>query len=238
MTNTDLRTLANELDTTMTLVRDLVHEVQVGPGREHLRGRLVELADRLAGRPDLTELPVMIVRAYSGLTEALGGIRVSREAIQSYAADRINRSQARLNEVSSATESATLELMNGIDRALAIIDELGREEQPADDTTAPINTLRDELNQLFGHLQFQDITAQQIAGVAAALEEIERQVHAVALLFDQHEIAGMVAATPAAPAPPVSTETLTYNADASFDRSIHRQAQADQAFAQAANPRP
>src|SRR5262245_56848550 len=124
MEGKDIGTLANELDTTMALVRELVREVHAGAAADRLRGRLVDLADHLTRRPDLAALPTLVLRAYTEVIEVLGGIRLSREAIRTYTFERITKGHDKLTEVSSATETATMELMNGIDRSLALLDQV------------------------------------------------------------------------------------------------------------------
>ncbi len=59
----------------------------------------------------------MLLRAHAEITEILGGIRLTREAIEAHAVERIRETQSKLTDVTSTTESATLELMNGLDRS-------------------------------------------------------------------------------------------------------------------------
>jgi hypothetical protein len=224
MEGRDIRTLATELDTTMGLVRELLAEVEQRAAAGQADGRLVELANRLGGRPDLAALPTLVVRAYSEVIEALGGIRLGRETIQTYTFERIQKGHSKLSEVNSATESATLELMNGIDRALALLERVGSELPVAGPGRTALEVLKDEMNELFGHLQFQDITAQQLAGVGALLEDIEGRVRGVAALFNQR--------TP--PTGEAAPERGAFNAEASFASVKDRQAMIDAAFSRKA----
>lgn len=166
----DLRTLAIEFQGTMDPVDQLVSEVNIGAEAHTLRGRLVELARVLGRRPDLTALPGIVLRAYSEVTDALGGIQQGREAIRH-----------------------------------------------------AIDSLRDELNEFFGHLQFQDITAQQLAGVGGLLEDIETRVQSVVTRFDGRAVTAAVGDGK-------GQLTGAYNADATFDRISARQAAIDAAF--------
>jgi hypothetical protein len=221
MDGRDIRTLTAELDSTMRLVRELVREVQLGASPDQVRGRLVDLADHLTRRPDLMALPSLVVRAYAEVLEALGGIRLGRETIQSYQFDRIQKGHHKLSEVNSATESATMELMNGIDRSLALLDQVGAELPAAGPGRSALDLLRHEMNDLFGHLQFQDITAQQLAGVGALLEDIEGRLRAVAVLFNER--------TPATG--DVVADHAGFNGNATFANVEDRQAMIDAAFA-------
>jgi hypothetical protein len=220
MDGRDIRTLTTELESTMRLVRELVREVQLGASADQIRGRLVDLADHLTRRPDLAALPTLVIRAYAEVVDALGGIRLGRETIQSYQLDRIEAGHHQLSEVSSATESATMELMNGIDRSLALLDQVAAELPAAGAGRAALEALRHEMNDLFGPLQFQDITAQQLAGVGALLEHIEGRMRAVAILFNER--------TP--PNGDVAADHAGSN-DASFANVKDRQAMIDAAFA-------
>lgn len=223
MDTQDIRSLAGELEATMGLVNGLVNEVRAGADADRVRERVADITEHLARRPELPELPALLIRAYSEIMDALGGIRQSREALQSFALERLRKNQNKLAEVSSATESATLSLMDGLDRSLGLIDgiqETVRADNPASGSGEAFDHLRDELNQLFGHLQFQDITSQQLAGVGALLEDIEQRVLAAARLFDRGVDAVMADDSAAA-----------FNGEATFQDVASRQAAIDAAFA-------
>jgi hypothetical protein len=223
MDTQDIRSLAGELEATMGLVNGLVNEVRAGADADRVRERVADITEHLARRPELPELPALLIRAYSEIMDALGGIRQSREALQSFALERLRKNQNKLAEVSSATESATLSLMDGLDRSLGLIDgiqEMVRTDNPASPSGEAFDHLRDELNQLFGYLQFQDITSQQLAGVGALLEDIEQRVLAAARLFNRG-VDAVAADDPAA----------AFNGEASFQDVASRQAAIDAAFA-------
>ncbi len=219
----DLRTLAIEFQGTMDPVDQLVSEVNIGAEAHTLRGRLVELARVLGRRPDLTALPGIVLRAYSEVTDALGGIQQGREAIRHVTFERLQKGHAKLSQVAHVTESATLELMNGIDRSLGLIDQLAAVVPDHPTAATAIDSLRDELNEFFGHLQFQDITAQQLAGVGGLLEDIETRVQSVVTRFDGRAVTAAVGDGK-------GQLTGAYNADATFDRISARQAAIDAAF--------
>jgi hypothetical protein len=145
-----------------------------------------------------------VIRAYAEVIDALGGIRLGRETIEG-----------------SAAESARMELTNGVDRSLALLDQVGAELPEAGAGRAALEALRHEMNDLFGHLQFHDITTQQLAGVGALLQDIEGRMRAVAVLFNER--------TPATG--DVGPETGSFNGDASFTNGKDRQAMIDAAFA-------
>jgi hypothetical protein len=122
-----------------------------------------------------------------------------------------------------------MEMLNGLDRTLAMIDQLECgtcEEHPK----AMSDPLRNEVNELYGHLQFQDIIAQQLHGVGALLVEVEQRVDAVTRLFDG-TFNDRPAELPLAPA------ASAYNPDATMRDAPQRQAMIDEAV-QAARETP
>jgi hypothetical protein len=89
------------------------------------------------------------------------------------------------------------------------------------------DSLRGEVNQLYHHLQFQDIIAQQLNGVAGVLIEVEQRVQTVASLFDEafggHRNDTRVGTG-------VELDPSSYNPDASMRGAGDRQALIDEAF--------
>ena len=220
-----VRALAAELDTTLGLTAELVAAVRASGAASPTA---VALANRLAARPALTDLPTMMLRAHAEITDILGGIRLTREAIQAHTVDRIRDSKDRLNDVSATTENATMELMNGLDRSLELINSLNTHAKDHTDSGS-FEALRSQVSALYNHLQFQDITAQQLQGVTASLLDIEMRMTAVSALFDH----GVLAANAALPRPPFVVESsagLAFNPDASMHHSRADQAMIDATF--------
>ncbi|MDX2193349.1 MAG: hypothetical protein NW201_08335 [Gemmatimonadales bacterium] len=221
-----MSTLGPELEQTLGLMGELVGELQrfdkqltqLGS-----MGRVREIVQALGMRPNVTHLPTVLLKVYNEIMEALHGIRLSRETIQSYSLDRLKDTHDRLSEVSSTTESAALEMLNGLDRSLAAIDQLQSAVNAGDATThAPgFDALRDEVNNLYGSLQFQDIITQKLHGVTALLADIERRMQTVANLLDHSGQEGEGRHALEAPA------EETYNANATMHDAAGRQALAD-----------
>jgi hypothetical protein len=176
--------------------------------------------------PEIETAGGLAAQACSELTRALGGIQRSRQTLARYHVDRLEKGQAKLSEVSSATESATTALLNGLDRSLGLIDQIAA--APGRSTPA-VEALREETNALYSLLQFQDITTQQLAGVATLLDDIaDRVTHALELLDRGQLAAGAAAPTTANHAAVGSA--AAFNADASFQNLEARQADIDQTF--------
>lgn len=167
--------------------------------------------------------PGAFLRVSAELAQVLSGIRVTRETIQSYSTERLRDTHARLHEVSSTSESAAMEMLDGLDRTLTMIDALERSAG-----TSPshemFGALRAQINQLYSHLQFQDIIAQQLNGVADLLIEVEQRVQTVSSLFDdtlgavRHSGTGVV------------VDSTAFNPDATMRVPNDRQAAIDETF--------
>lgn len=231
-----VRELASELETTLKLLAQLLTELESRPEERARSGVVRELVSRLAGQPNLAELPAVLLRAHAEITEVLGGIRLTREAIEAHAVERIRDTHNKLSDVTSTTEWATLELMNGLDRSLELINSL--EVQSAGAASADgFQVLRGQVSELYNHLQFQDITAQQLQGVRQSLVELETRVAIVAALFD-HALAHGARPESQRPARDGSSAKLAFNPDATMKRSRQDQAMVDEAFEGARNGSP
>ena len=219
--------LPAELIETVELLTRLIAAIQ-HDGDGTAPGTL-EIMASLRQRQNLAELPCTILKAYHEIASALSGIRLTRETIESHALERLSDSTSRLTEVTSTTESAALEMMNGLDRTLTLIDQLEQDQigTSGNDDAAHFDALRHTVNDLFGLLQFQDIITQQLQGVMELLTDVERRIGKVTAMFDQ-------SLTNLAPSPadelPMACPNRTYNEHASSRDVATRQAMIDQAF--------
>jgi hypothetical protein len=228
-----VKALATELETTLGLLGDLIAELKSHREAWQSSGRVAELVSRLANQKNLAELPAVLLRAHAEISEILGGIRLTREAIEAHAVERIRDTKDKLSDVTSTTESATIELMNGLDRSLELINTLESQAAGAAPSDG-FESLRGEVSTLYNHLQFQDITAQQLQGVGAALLDLETRVSAVAALFDSALAKGPKAEA-LFRAVEASSAHLAFNPDATMKRSHADQAAIDEAFKGARN---
>jgi hypothetical protein len=225
-----VKALAVELESTLGLVAELLAAIREDSGQCRCGRRVGDLVTRLERRSDLAELPAVLLRAHAEITEVLGGLRLTREAIEAHAMARIRDTRNKLSDVTSATESATLELINGLDRSLEEINRLERDGAP----DRGLATLREQVSALYNHLQFQDITAQQLQGVTHSLLELETRVEGLAAMFGRGlERTAPEGAVP--PAAPVSSASLPYNPEATMKRDLADQAMIDETFHGARN---
>lgn len=166
-----------------------------------------------------------VVRSYRELTQVVLSLQQSRGFLQRSAVERLQHTQDKLRQVSSATESAATDILDGLDRATALVDALDEAGQLGPDApSADIRRrLREELFALVGHMQFQDITSQQLQFASAVLSEMEERVSAVVRALEP-TVAGYAAEEasppPAAPGP-------TWDPNATVENRDERQAVAD-----------
>ena len=235
MDTAQVKELATELETTLRLLAQLITELESHQAEWMRSGVVRELVHRLRAAPDLASLPAVLLRAHAEISEILGGIRLTREAIEAHAVERIRDTKNRLTDVTATTETATLELMDGLDRSIELIDTLETQSNRTA-SAGGFQTLRRQVSDLYNHLQFQDITAQQLQGVTQSLLELETRVAGVATLFDRALSQGAKGGiTPAAHS---SSAYLPYNPDATMKWSHADQAMIDEAFKGARNGPP
>jgi hypothetical protein len=226
-----VKALATELETTLGLLAELITQLEGQRTEWSASPRIRELVHLLAGQPNLAELPAVLLRAHAEITAVMGGIRLTRETIEAHAVERIRDTKDKLSNVTSTTENATLELMNGLDRSIEMINHLETQSNHAE-ATSQFQVLRDQVSALYNLLQFQDITTQQLEGVGAALLDLEVRVGAVSALFDR-ALGPRTDVLP--PAPQGSSAHLAFNPDATMQRSRSDQAAIDAAFQGARN---
>ena len=98
-----VKALASDLSSTLGLLGQLVTELENHRDQWDQQGRVRELVARLARQRNLDELPTVLLRAHAEITEILGGIRLTREAIEAHAVERIRETQSKLTDVTSTT---------------------------------------------------------------------------------------------------------------------------------------
>ena len=204
-----------------------------GPGEGRADGSAsITFSERGAGDgddPTVVSLPDILVRTSREITSVLNSLYRSRSFLEQAAVPRLQRTHLNLRQASQATETATHTLLDGLDRALVLIDQL---EQPADprsqDPALPDHAairfdLREEVHHLICSLQFQDIVAQQIGYATRVLEDTERRLATLTEHFD-------VAVFGRSIAEEEEPEVEDHDATAITNAAIERQAVADSVF--------
>jgi chemotaxis regulatin CheY-phosphate phosphatase CheZ len=225
--------LLDDSEATLRLVDTLLDDLR--EGEEVVMAeteRMAEVvAEITAGPSILSQLPDVLLRAYSETKLALESLRQSRGVLERATLERVQRTQENLEAVSSATEKAATDMLDGLDRALLLIDRLDSSSDPglaaesSEDPGAIRGELRDELFHLIGSLQFQDITSQQLRYASGVLAEIEERLVAIAELFN----IGLAELDSSAPTPE-SSRSESYDPSATMLGAEERQAVADEIF--------
>jgi chemotaxis regulatin CheY-phosphate phosphatase CheZ len=181
----------------------------------------------------LRGLPQSLQRIAHELSQVLVGLRHSRDVLERTAVERLQHTNEKLREVTSTTEVAATDIMDAVDRALGLVDELDAEgEKSAGDGTRAGElraALRDELFGVMGSLQFQDITTQQINYASSVLHGTEQRLAQLAELF--HAIAtGGTVQEPLASGPPPPAAPAVFDPGATTADAGVRQALVDEIF--------
>jgi len=150
---------------------------------------LDEALDRIEQKPlGLQDLIRMLVQTYGEIMEVIDSLRRSRGLLEQAAMERLQTTHRKIEEVSSATEMAATGMLDGLDRALVLLDHLeaaaDRERDDASSAAEIRGELRNELHQVMDLLQFQDITSQQLGYASGVLLDIEERMLRLARLFD------------------------------------------------------
>lgn len=191
------------------------------PAATHLRALLLQPHGEPVG---LAALPFILERANQEIQAVLANLRDSRTALETATVEKIQHTSEKLREVTSATEVAATDILDALDRAQGMIDDLDAADA-ADDKPAAQQTrdrLREEIFGMMGCLQFQDITTQQLAYAASVLTDMETRLLQIAKLFDPATV--MVRAASDAPDP------RTFDPRATTRDAEVRQALADAIF--------
>src|SRR3954471_12822186 len=126
------------------------------------------------------ELSRTLLRAYAETFTIVQRIRENCDQADSDA-DRLQQMHGRLREVSTATENASNGILDSVNRAIALVDRLDGASEV--DRRQLIAQIKDELNGVPTHLQFQDIAAQQLGSIATLLSEMRKRIAQIAGSF-------------------------------------------------------
>lgn len=125
-----------------------------------------------------------LLRAYAETAALVARFRDTAGTLDTSGIDKLQQMRGRLHEVSSATETATTDILDGLSRAVDLVEKLDTAETLPDAQRHEMAaSLREELGGLSNHLQFQDITSQQLVHIAALLGDMRTRLSEVASLF-------------------------------------------------------
>lgn len=182
----------------------------------------------------LALVPGILQRANAEIVNVLEGLRECRSALETATTDKLQITHEKIREVTSATETAATGILDGLDRAQTLIDDLDAEAEQCGSSSEKArelrNLLRDEIFMMTGHLQFQDITTQQLSYAASVLVDMEGRLSEIARLFDPRRYGA-----PELPAEPRLT-LAAFTPDATITNAEERQAIADAVFGSSGGP--
>ncbi|HEU4630504.1 MAG TPA: hypothetical protein VFS08_12215 [Gemmatimonadaceae bacterium] len=234
MTTNRALELLYDSEATLRLVDHELNELRELTGADDAVGAAEQAAgpqalDPMDGPIALAMIPSVLERANAEIVNVLGSLRQCRSALESATSEKLQITHAKIREVTSATELAATDILDGLDRAQSIIDEMDA-EAAKDGEGSPRgrelrDRLRDEIFSVTGCLQFQDITTQQLAYAGSVLVEMEERLSEIARLFDPRRYGAPELPVPSAP--PVQP---TFSPDAAYRDATARQAMADQLF--------
>ncbi len=230
------RSLFTDSEATLRQVEGVLSEL--GTAEPVDADRIDEVVSGFQRRPaGLRNLVEVLLTTYSEIMRVVDSLRESRGLLEQAAVERLQSTHRKLEEVSSATEMAATGMLDGLDRALALVTELETgDTAPSDnDSRSPQwRELREELHTLVNLLQFQDITAQQLGYAGSVLLDIEDRMTQLARVFDLRRM-GVFDFEPAdqrspSPSPSPSASHSTCDPGASHFGAGDRQALADEIF--------
>jgi hypothetical protein len=168
----------------------------------------------------LLALTQLMERGHSEIVSVLESLRESRSWLEQRA---LEQTHEKLREVSNATEIATANVLDGLERAVRMIDELDAGGTSTEAAAGIRVRLRDELFGLMGQMQFQDITTQQLTYASSVLSDIhDRLAHLVAMFDPQ----GFTSAAPR----PREANGAAFDPAATLKNAEERQSVADEIF--------
>jgi hypothetical protein len=167
------------------------------------------------------ELSRTLLRAYAETARIATCVHESRSVLESGGIERLHHMQGKLDEISSATELATADVLDAVSRSVDLVDRLAADEgQNTAKRGAIVTQLRTELNDAMDHLQFQDITSQQLNYIQSLLVDMRQRLEEMAKLFGPYFVSF------AKEAPAVGT----FDPNATTQNAETRQAIADEIF--------
>jgi chemotaxis regulatin CheY-phosphate phosphatase CheZ len=163
----------------------------------------------------LNELSRTLLRAYAETIGVVTRIRQSCGMLDNEGLDRLEQMRGRLREISTATETATTDILDTVTRAIAIAERIDGAAEG--ERGKLVVSLKEELGGVSTHLQFQDITAQQLGHLANLIADMRHRITHVVTMFAQP------GATP-------DVKGGVYDPNASTSGSAAGQAVADEIF--------
>jgi hypothetical protein len=175
--------LLYDSEASLRLVDHAIEELSAS-GAELDREATGLMADAMAQPVEFAELSRTLLRAYAEAAGVVGRFRETAGMLDVVGIDKLQQMHGHLREVTSATETATTEILDGLARAGTLVEQL--DEASAHEGTERqlmVSMLRDELSNVVNHLQFQDITGQQLKHIGNLLSDMNIRITQVVKIF-------------------------------------------------------
>ena len=137
-----------------------------------------ELVQQMMAQPGgFAALSHALLQAYTDTAVLVARLGEDAGVLDTSGMDKLQQMHGRLNEVSSVTETATTDILDGLSRAVVLVERLDAVSSLPDKQRHEMAaSLREELSGLSNHLQFQDITSQQLLHVASLLADMRARL--------------------------------------------------------------
>lgn len=130
------------------------------------------------------ELSRTLLRAYAETVGIVQRLRETTGMVDSSGVDKLHQMTERLREITTAMETATTGILDSVTRAVAVVDKLDG-ARTADERRQLQVSIREELSGVANHLQFQDITAQQLGHITSQLSDMRHRITQIITIFAQ-----------------------------------------------------
>ncbi|HTE44454.1 MAG TPA: hypothetical protein VK636_04330 [Gemmatimonadaceae bacterium] len=175
--------LLYDSEASLRLVDHAIEELSASGAEldQEARGFLEHVMAQPGGLADLSRT---LLRAYAETAGIVARFRESAGMLDAGGIDKLQLMHGRLAEVTSATETATTDILDGVNRATELVEKLDVAPKLSDaERHVMAASLREELGNLASHLQFQDITSQQLAHIATLLDDMRTRISQVVAIF-------------------------------------------------------
>ncbi len=188
---------------------------------------IAQVSNQPGGFLDLSKT---LLRAYTESVGIVARMRETQCVLETATMENLGQMHGKLSEVSSATEIATTDILNGLGRGVELVERIKElEGGAAGDRDELLASLREELYGVMVHLQFQDITAQQLQHIAALLAEMKERLSDLAHIFAPYAV--KTAQVPQMPQTAREVPAGAFDPHATTSHASARQAIADEVFA-------
>jgi chemotaxis regulatin CheY-phosphate phosphatase CheZ len=153
----------------------------IGVSNTPVAGSATAAVARDAGR--LPQLAATLIDAYVEINALIAMLKDSRDVLERAALHRLHRTNKHLQDVSSVTETAATDMLDGVDKTMGLLDDLMTERDGGGDGVARADEMRDVLHGFVISLQFQDITSQQLGYASSVLVDLEDRLARISAVF-------------------------------------------------------